>query len=67
MFGRSRVGNQMMPSPKGSVRCAQLSVTIAGCAPARRQGRALHPALDILHGVPDIQRVQRAVIGRAEA
>ena len=37
------VGYKMMPSPKGSVRFAQLLMRIAGYAPAQRQGSALHP------------------------
>jgi len=37
------VGYKLMPSPKGSVRCAQLLMRIAGYAPAQRQGSALHP------------------------
>lgn len=57
----------MMPSPKGSVRCAQLFMRIAGCAPAQRQGSALHPC-----SIPSTlwrgsSGCSKAVIGRAEA
>lgn len=36
---------------------------IAGCSPAPRQGSALHPSLDILHAVPEIQRPQKRYSG----
>jgi hypothetical protein len=55
----------MMPSPKGSVRCAQLFMRIAGYAPAQRQGSALHPCW-----IPGTacrgSSGHKAVIGRAE-
>lgn len=52
---RSACWVHIMPSPKGSVRCAQLSIQVAGYAPAQRQGSALHPRWMSVTPVPEIQ------------
>lgn len=52
------VGYMMMPSPKGSVRYAQLFMTERGLRARPAAGQCPAPMLDTQHYVPGIQRAQ---------